>query len=121
VTILQISHLDKEMSGPAAVRNKERFAKMLKFIDARLKENTWLAGEEFTAADIMTVFTLTTMRKFYPYDLSGYEGILGYLERVVKREGYRKARAKADPELELMIEGKPPRTFVEKLKAEGKL
>jgi glutathione S-transferase len=67
------------------------------------------------------VFTLTTMQSFYPYDLSEYQGILGYLERVMKREGYRKARAKADPELEAMIDGKPPRTFVEKLKAEGKL
>lgn len=109
------------MSGAAGVRSKERFAKILEFMDSRLKKNTWLAGEEFTAADIMTVFTFTTMRSFYPYDLSGYGGILGYLERVVKREGYRKARAKADPELELMIEGKPPRTFMEKLKAEGKL
>jgi glutathione S-transferase len=121
LTMLQISHLDKDMSGAAGVRSKERFAKILEFMDSRLKKNTWLAGEEFTAADIMTVFTFTTMRSFYPYDLSGYGGILGYLERVVKREGYRKARAKADPELELMIEGKPPRTFMEKLKAEGKL
>ena len=78
--MLQISHLDKDMSGPAGVRSKERFAKILEFVDSRLKENTWLAGEEFTAADIMTVFTFTTMRSFYPYDLSGYAGILGYLE-----------------------------------------
>ena len=84
-------------------------------------ENAWLAGDEFTAADIMTVFTLTTMRMFYPFDLTGYQGILAYLERVVQREGYRKARAKADPELELMIEGKPPRPFMERLKAEGKI
>ncbi|KAN0095985.1 glutathione S-transferase [Hyaloscypha variabilis] len=120
-TLLQISHLDKDMSGPAGVRSKERFGKILAFIDARLKENKWLAGEEFTAADIMIVFTFTTMRSFYPYDLSEYEGILRYLERVSQREGYRKARAKADPELELMVGGKPPRSFVEKLRAEGKL
>jgi len=94
---------------------------MLKFMDARLKENMWLAGEEFTAADIMTVFTLTAFRTFYGYELTGYEGILVYLQRVVGREGYKKARAKADPELELMVEGKEPRSFVEKLKAERKL
>jgi glutathione S-transferase len=121
LTILQLSHLDKDMTGPAAVRSKERFGKMLAFVDARLKENQWLAGEEFTAADIMTVFTLTTMRSFYPYDLSGYQGILGYLKRVTSREAYRTARAKADRDLELMIEGNPPRTFVEKLKAAEKL
>jgi glutathione S-transferase len=84
-------------------------------------ENVWLAGDEFTAADIMTVFTLTTMRTFYPFDLTGYEGLLAYLQRVGKREEYRMARAKADPELELMIEGKPPRQFIERLRAQGKI
>jgi glutathione S-transferase len=81
----------------------------------------WLAGDEFTAANIMTVFTLTTMRLFSTFDLTGYQVILAYLERRVQREGYRKARAKANPELEPMIEGKPPRLFMEKLEAEGKL
>ncbi|KAE9371067.1 glutathione S-transferase [Stipitochalara longipes BDJ] len=121
LTMLQISHLDKDMSGPAGTRSKERFGKILAFIDSRLKENKWLAGEEFTAADIMIVFTLTTMRSFYQFDLSEYEGILAYLERVTQRDGYKKARAKADPEMELMVSGKPPRSFAEKLKAEGKL
>jgi len=121
VTMLQISHLDKDMSGPSGVRTKERFAKMLAFVDSRLKENKWLAGEEFTAADIMIVFTLTTMRSFIGYDLSEYEGILGYLGRVTQRKGYSKARAKADQGLELMIDGKPPKSFVEKLKEQGKL
>ena len=119
LNILSISRVD-----PAAARSTRlagRLGEMLKFMDARLKENMWLAGEEFTAADIMTVFTLTTFRTFYGYELTGYEGILAYLQRVVGREGYKKARAKADPELELMVEGKAPRSFVEKLKAEGKL
>ena len=43
------------------------------------------------------------------------------MQRVVRREGFGKARAKADPEMELMIGGKAPRQFVEKLKAEGKI
>lgn len=118
-TLLNMSRLDKE--GTHTARYTERFNSMLKLMDNRLKENTWLAGEEFTAADIMTVFTLTTMRAFIPYDLSGYDGILAYLQRVVKREGYQKARAKADPNLEPRNEGKAPTTFVDKLKAEGKL
>jgi glutathione S-transferase len=118
--MLQLSRLDPSMDNPAASRVRERFGKLLSVMDARLAGNAWLAGEEFTAADIMTVFTLTTMRAFYPFELSGCKGILGYLERVVKREGFRKARAKADPELELMIEGKAPRSFAERLKAEGK-
>jgi len=117
--MLQFSRIN--MASPYAASLAERFGKLLALMDARLAENAWLAGDEFTAADIMTVFTLTTMRVFYPFDLTGYQGILAYLERVVQREGYRKARAKADPELELMIEGKAPRPFMEKLKAEGKI
>lgn len=99
----------------------ERFGKILSFLNARLEKNTWLAGEEFTAADVMIVFSLTTMRAFLPYDLTGYDGILGYLQRVVKREGYQKARAKADPDLEPRNDGKAPQSYIDKLKAEGKL
>ncbi len=90
-------------------------------MDARLLGNAWLAGDEFTAADIMIIYTLTTMRTFHPYVLTDYQAILAYLERVVQREGYRKARAKAYPDLELMVEGRAPRSFMEKLKAEGKI
>lgn len=121
LSLLQLSRFDKAGAGSYAAGLAERFAKLLKLMDTRLLENEWLAGDEFTAADIMTVFTLTTMRVFYPFDLSEYRGILTYLERVSQREGYKKARAKADPGLELMIAGKPPQPFVERLKAEGKL
>ena len=117
--MLQLANLDP--TSPSAARQAERFKKVLALVDNRLLENAWLAGNEFTAADIMTVFTLTTMRTFYPFDLTDYEGILAYLKRVTQREGYRKARAKADPELEMMIEGKAPRPFRERLKAEGKI
>ncbi|KAJ7696687.1 glutathione S-transferase [Mycena rosella] len=97
-----------ENTGAYTTGLLERLGNRLAFIDARLAENTWLAGDKFTAADIMTVFTFTTMRVFYSLDLTGYPGILAYLGRVAQREGYKKARAKADQELEMMIEGKPP-------------
>ena len=109
------------MTSPGGVRGKERLAKMLKLLDERVTEHIWLAGDEFTAADIMIIFSLTTMRTFYPYSLDGYQGILGYLERLVGREGFRRARAKADPGLELMIGGKPPVSYGERLKAAGKI
>lgn len=120
--MLLLSRSPDLQAGPSAGRMTERWEQLLALIDARLKENKWLAGdEEFTAADIMTVFTLTTMRAFHPFDLSDYPGILKYLERVSQREGYKRARAKADPELELMIEAKPPRSFFETSKAKGKI
>ncbi|KAI0129790.1 putative glutathione S-transferase [Xylariales sp. AK1849] len=110
-----------ESPPPQAGGAGERLSAMLKLMNERLTDNKWLAGDEFTAADIMTIFTLTTMRAFFPIDLTEYQGILAYLKRVTDREGYRKARAKADPELELMIEGKPPHSFLESLKAAGKI
>lgn len=117
--LLNMSRVDT--SGNSTTRQVNRLGAMLKMMDNRLRENTWLAGEEFTAADIMVVFTLTTMRAFYPYDLTGYDGILAYLQRVVKRDGYQRARAKGDPNLETRNDGKAPRTYPEQLKAEGKL
>ena len=118
VSMLQISYVDP--NGATATRQKERFSKILALMDARLRENAWLAGEEFTAADVMIVFSLTTMRTFYPYELTDYEGILAYLKRVSEREGYVKARAKADPELDLMIDGKAPPSMLERLRSGGR-
>lgn len=77
----------------------ERLAIALRLVDARLAENAWLAGPDFTAADIMNVFSLTTMRLFYPVDLSPFSSIRAYLERIGERPAYRRAMAKADPDL----------------------
>lgn len=61
----------------------------------------------------MIVFSLTTMRRFCPLDLSRYENILAYLRRVSEREGYRRAMAKSDPEMDVedLIRGPPPAPF----------
>jgi glutathione S-transferase len=118
---LQLTRVDPSSSNPATARAAARLSELLAFVDARLNQNTWLAGDEFTAADIMTVFSLTTMRTFCLIDLTPYKGILAYLGRIVQREGYKKARAKADPQLELMIDGKPPKPFVQRLKEQGKI
>lgn len=80
-----------------------RLVQILSFIEARLSKNDHLAGPEFTAADIMTVFSLTTMRLFYPLDLTPYPAILGYLGRIVDRPAYRRAMAKGDPDLTPLV------------------
>ena len=69
----------------------------LAMIEARLSEATYLAGDTLTAADIMSVFSLTTMRVFLPYDLGAYPHILAYLRRNGQREAYQRAMHKADP------------------------
>jgi len=84
---------------------------ILKLVDSRLEEATWLAGDEFTAADIMSVFSLTTMRVFMPFDLSGYPNILAYLKRVGERKAYQVAMAKGDPGFEPALGGPSPELF----------
>jgi len=47
----------------------------------------------------MIVFTLTTMRLFLPYGLAPYPAILAYLQRIGRRDAYRRAMRKGDPDL----------------------
>lgn len=82
--------------------------KSLRILDDRLSKNTWLAGDEFTAADIMVVFSLTTMRLFYPYSLEGFNGIIGFMQRVNSREAYLQAMAKSDPGFEPLMSPSMP-------------
>lgn len=77
----------------------ERLERNLKLVDARLGAANYLAGAELTAADIMAVFSLTTMRSFFPLDLTPYPNAVAYLQRIGEREAYRRAMKKGDPEL----------------------
>lgn len=82
---------------------KARLDRALNWVDTRLGEAPWLAGNAFTAADIMIVFTLTTMRIFLPLDLAPWPNILAYLQRIGKRPAYQAAMRKGDPELDPML------------------
>jgi len=77
----------------------ERLERNLELVEARLGVVDYLAGADLTAADIMAVFSLTTMRKFLPLDLTPYPNTLAYLQRIGQREAYQRAMKKGDPEL----------------------
>ena len=81
-----------------------RLDRSLNLINERLGEVPYLAGNELTAADIMIVFSLTTMRSFTPYDLKRYPNILAYLKRIGAREAYQRAMRKGDPGMALLLE-----------------
>jgi glutathione S-transferase len=72
-------------------------------VEERLGMAPYFAGSDFTAADIMMAFSLTTMRMFAPRDLAPYPDILAYLQRIGDRPAYRRAMAKADPDLPLKL------------------
>jgi glutathione S-transferase len=84
---------------------RQRVDRNLAALESRLAEgHVWLAGDDFTVADIMILFPLTTMRVFVPLDLSPYPNICAYLRRVVDRPAFQRAKSKADPELVLPMD-----------------
>ena len=80
-----------------------RLDRALGMIEQRLGETPYLAGAAMTAADIMNVFSLSTMRYFYPADLTPYPNIRAYLARIAERPAYQRAMEKGDPGMPLKL------------------
>jgi glutathione S-transferase len=72
--------------------------------EERLGEVPYFAGPEFTAADIMMVFPLTTMRAATGRSLDASPHLRAYLTRIGGRPAYQRAMKKADPEMKLVQE-----------------
>ncbi len=72
-------------------------------VEARLGEAIWFAGSEFTAADVMMVFMLTSGRVHSGRELGASPNLRAYLQRVGARPGYKSAMAKAEPQREPML------------------
>ena len=109
-TVLQVRYLervDPSENNLLLQAAKARLDLVLSTLAARLAEVPYLAGPQLTAADIMSVFSLTTMRLYKPYDLSPWPSILAYLERIGSRPAYRRAMHKADPDLEPLLAALP--------------
>lgn len=99
-----IGHRLKLPDGnPVLLSMRARLDRALAAVEARLATVPYFAGETFTAADIMTVFCLTTMRLFTPLDLAPYPAILAYLQRIGARPAYQRAMAKGDPDMVPML------------------
>ena len=99
-----IRRLDLPADNPVRTGTEGRLTRVLALIEARLGEVPYLAGPELTAADIMSVFSLTTMRQFMPVDLKPYPHILAYLARIGARPAYRRAMAKGDPDMTPLLD-----------------
>jgi len=82
---------------------KGRLDLALGLVEARLGKADYLAGSALTTADIMIVFTLTTMRLFLSFDLKPYPNIRAYLARIGQRDAYKRAMKKGDPDMAPML------------------
>lgn len=89
--------------NPRAKMMGERGERAWAMIEQRLGEAPYFAGDDFTAADIIMVFGLTTMRAFAPRDISGFPNILAYLQRIAARPAYQRAMVKGDPGMTPML------------------
>ena len=76
---------------PGMARLREGTNTHLDSVEARLRATPYLAGEEFTAADIMMAYPFTTFRRICPVDLSPYPAIRGYVARLEARPAFQKA------------------------------
>jgi len=100
---LLLRRLDLAPDNPVQVATLGRLERALGMVETRLGETPYLAGDTFTAADIMIVFTLTTMRYFFPVDLTPYPHIRAYLGRIGERGAYQRAMQKGDPGMALLL------------------
>lgn len=98
-----LSRLDLDKDNPTFLAMKRRLDRAYDLLEARLCEADYLAGNTFTTADIMTVFSLTTMRYFQPYDLARCPNVVKYLGRIGARPAYRRAMEKGDPGMALLL------------------
>lgn len=80
---------------------RARFDRAYDLIEDRLGRGPFLACDEFTAADIMILFPLTTMRLFSRRDIGPYPHIRAYLQRIGARPAFQRAMRKAEPGLDL--------------------
>jgi len=100
---MTLNRLKLPEDNPILLATKARVDRAFDLIDARTAEAEYLAGSQFTSADIMMGFSLTTMRYFLPYDLARCPNLLGYLGRIGRREAYRRAMEKGDPGMALLL------------------
>lgn len=83
---------------PAIKSLRQRVDRAFDLVEKLLSKTEYFAGNDFTAADIMMLFPLTTMRVFTPLDLTPYPNIRAYLKRIGARPAYQRAMKKGDPD-----------------------
>jgi glutathione S-transferase len=101
--LMILNRLRLAEDNPILIATKARLDRAFDLVDARANEADYLAGSEFTTADIMMGFSLTTMRYFQPYDLARCPNVFRYLARIGARPAYRRAMEKGDPGMALLL------------------
>ncbi len=89
-------------SGPVADTMREvvtrREQQYYTYLDQRLGDVPYLAGQEFTCADIMVAYRLTTSVVFGARPIDDLPNVVAYVKRIQARPAYQKAMQVAGPE-----------------------
>ncbi|OAQ99678.1 hypothetical protein LLEC1_05219 [Akanthomyces lecanii] len=83
--------------------SREKLGRALTALDGQLRGNDFNVRrhhDRLLADDDALLFS--------PYSLAEYPSILAYLERIGKREAYRTAMAKSDPDMKLVLGADSP-------------
>ena len=83
--------------GVADVIIERRENAYYQHMEDHLGQHQFLAGDEFTAADIMMLFNLTSLAQFGGRSIEGLSNITAYVERICARPAYQKAMGIAGP------------------------
>jgi glutathione S-transferase len=85
---------DAERIGGFIKRREEGY---YRYLDQRLGVSPYLAGTEFTCADVMVTFNLTTLPLFGGRTIDDLPNARSYVKRIGERPAYRKAMEIAGP------------------------
>ena len=87
--------------GPAADRIsgliERRQDGYFRYLEQRLGSVPYLAGTEFTCADVMVMFSLTSLPLFGGRKIDHLPNTVAYVDRLSARPAYKKAMAVAGP------------------------
>jgi glutathione S-transferase len=68
-----------------------------RYLNQRLGESAYVAGPDFTCADVMVTFNLTSLSRFGGRSIDDLPNVLAYVDRITKRPAYVKAMEIAGP------------------------
>ena len=83
--------------NPISITSARREEAYYHYLDQHLGKYTYLAGDDFSCADIMLMFNLTTLPIFGSRDTEDLPNVLDYVERVSQRPAYKRAMEIAGP------------------------
>ena len=88
---------ERRASSPIVTTASRREQAAYRLLEQRLGEADYLAGAEFTGADIMMIFNVTSLAQFGGRPIDDLPNVQAYVKRVTARPAYVKAMKIAGP------------------------